>query len=160
MDWETLALARAHGIQPVAFSTLSEAFTDHPTLTPVVDAIAASHGVSRYQAMMAYVRMRNVTVLSSCFSAPARCAAHYADDLAMLRVTLTSAEMSALDALTLGKRTCTDCFTDECQARAPPPATTPATTPAPSPAACTPLPHLITSHLLTVTVTRNHPHPI
>jgi len=116
MDWETLALARAHGIQPVAFSTLSEAFTDHPTLTPVVDAIAASHGVSRYQAMMAYVRMRNVTVLSSCFSAPARCAAHYADDLAMLRVTLTSAEMSALDALTLGKRTCTDCFTDECQA--------------------------------------------
>lgn len=118
MDFETLAFARQHSIHPVAFSSLSELSTDHPTLRGVVDGVAAAHGISTTQAMMAYVHNHNLTVLSSCFhaEAPEKCVAYYEKDFAIFDVRLTPTEMAKLDAATLGKRTCTDCFTDECQA--------------------------------------------
>jgi hypothetical protein len=39
-----------------------------------------------------------------------------AEDLAIFDIKLTDDEVAALDKVTLGKRTCPDCFTDECQA--------------------------------------------
>jgi hypothetical protein len=39
------------------------------------------------------------------------------EDLAIFDIELSAAEMSALDKITEGKRTCTDCYTAECQAR-------------------------------------------
>ena len=38
------------------------------------------------------------------------------EDLAIFDIELSAAEMSALDKITEGKRTCTDCYTAECQA--------------------------------------------
>ena len=39
------------------------------------------------------------------------------EDLAIFDIELSAAEMSALDKVTEGKRTCSDCYTAECQAR-------------------------------------------
>ena len=59
----------------------------------------------------------NLSVISSCFhpEEPSKCARYYADDLKALDVTLSESELDALDRVTEGKRTCTDCYTDECQ---------------------------------------------
>ena len=118
MDYELLEFARIHRIHPIAFASLSEAHTDHRALPPAVAAVAAAHGLSTVQVMYAYVLQRNISVISSCFhpEAPSRCAAYYAQDLALFDVTLSADEMGALDAITEGTRTATDCYTDECQA--------------------------------------------
>lgn len=117
MDFELLEFARAHHIHPIAFAALSEANTDHPSLHPAVAAVAAAHSISNAQVMYRYVLQRNISVISSCFhpEAPSRCAAYYAQDLAVFDVTLSADEMGALDVITEGRRTATDCYTDECQ---------------------------------------------
>jgi len=113
MDFETLAFANAHNIHPVAFSSLSEMNTDHPTLRPAVDKIAAAHNITTAQALYAYVHSYNITVLSSFSTSHPE---YTAQDLAIFGIQLTADEVSALDAVTSGKRSCPDCFTDECQA--------------------------------------------
>ena len=117
MDWEVLGYARAHGIHPVAFASLSEAHTDHPTLQRAVSRVATAHGVTATQAMYAYLLQRDLSVISSCFHPedPQKCARYYSFDLAALDVSLSAAELEVLDGVTAGRRTCTDCYTDECQ---------------------------------------------
>lgn len=114
MDFEVLAYAREHHIHINAFSSLSMKNTDHPTLNAVVEGVANSRGLAPAQVLMAYVANYGLTVLTSCFRM-AKCPGYYAQDLAVFDVRLSADEMAALDNLTLGKRTCTDCFTDECQ---------------------------------------------
>ena len=114
MDFEVLAYAREHHIHINAFSSLSMKNTDHPTLNAVVEGLATSRGLAPAQVLMAYVANYGLTVLTSCFHM-AKCPGYYAQDLAVFDVRLSVDEMAALDNLTLGKRTCTDCFTDECQ---------------------------------------------
>lgn len=118
MDFEVLDFAREHNIHAVGFASLSEFSTDHPTLKTTTSRIAAAHGISMVQTNYAYLRHHGITVLSSCFHDAAKCAKYYADDLAIFDVTLTTDEVTELDGVTTsqGKRTCTDCFTDECQA--------------------------------------------
>lgn len=113
MDFEVLEFAKAHNIHPVAYSSLSEKSTDLATLPPAVAKVADAHGVSTVQVMYAYVHQHDVTVLSSYNPDKPK---HTEEDLAIFSITLSDAEMAALDAVTPGKRTCTDCFTDECQA--------------------------------------------
>ena len=60
MDWEVLEYARQHNIHPVAFASLSEAHTDHPTLHDAVSRVASAHGISSVQAMYAYVLHHNL----------------------------------------------------------------------------------------------------
>ena len=117
MDFEVLDYARRHRIHPVAFASTSEAHTDHASFHGAVTAVAATHGITPVQVMYAYVLQQNISVISSCFHPedPARCAAYYRQDLAAFEVRLSAEEMRALDAVTVGKRTCTDCYTDECQ---------------------------------------------
>ena len=118
MDFEILEFARAHDIHLVGFAELSELSTNHPTIQSAVANVATAHGISNAQVMYAYNRQHGLTVLSSCFHPddPARCARYFAKDLEVFDVTLSDEEMQALDSVTAGKRTCTDCFTDECQA--------------------------------------------
>lgn len=118
MDFEVLDFARKQNIQPVGFASLSMMHTDLPDLGRVVDSVAAAHGITSSQVMYAYIYNKGITVLSSCFHPEnlTRCAEYYATDLAVFDIRLSVEEMSQLDQLTLGKRTCTDCFTDECQA--------------------------------------------
>jgi len=118
MDFEVLEFANAHRIHPVAFASLSQRGTDLTGLHAAVGAVAAAHAISEVQAMYAYVLAYNVTVISSCFHPenPSRCAAYYVQDLATFDVVLSADEIASLDRLTPGKRTCTDCYTDECQA--------------------------------------------
>lgn len=117
MDFEVLAFARRHQIHPIGFASLSEANTDHAQLPLAVSSVAAAHQISKVQAMYAYVMHYNISLLSSCFhpEEPSRCAVYYATDLATLDVRLSAAEVAALDNVTAGKRSCTDCYTDECQ---------------------------------------------
>jgi hypothetical protein len=118
MDFEVLEFAKASNIHVVGFASTSEAKTDLATFHPAVDAVAASHGITSHQVMYTYLSHWNVTVISSCFHAddPSKCAAYYAKDIGIFKVNLTPEEMLRLDSVTAGKRTCTDCFTDECQA--------------------------------------------
>ncbi len=114
MDFEVLSFAKAHNIHPVSFSSLSELGTDLSTLAPAVNRVAAAHGVSTAQVMYAYVHQHDLTVLSTYDPAHPE---YVEQDLAIFNgLTLSDAEMAALDAVTAGKRTCPDCFTDECQA--------------------------------------------
>jgi len=113
MDFETLAFAREHQIHPISFSSLSEASTDLATLHAAVAPIAKAHNASSTQVMYAYVYAKDITVLSSYSPAHQQ---YVQQDLAIFGIRLTAHEMVALDAVTAGKRTCTDCFTDECQA--------------------------------------------
>jgi diketogulonate reductase-like aldo/keto reductase len=113
MDFETLSFAREHAIHPISFSSLSETSTDLPHLRDVLDPIAAAHNVSIYQVLYAYVYAKDATVLSSYNPAHPQ---YVQEDLAIFDVRLSAHEMAALDAVTSGTRTCTDCFTDECQA--------------------------------------------
>ena len=112
-----VAYARSHGIHLVAFASLSMAHTDHATLHSAVAAVAATHKISAVQAMYAYILGRNASLISSCFHRedPARCTKYYEQDLAAFDVRLSADEIDRLDAVTMGKRTCTDCYTDECQ---------------------------------------------
>ena len=67
-------------------------------------------------------RVCGVRALPSCLAGPTSlhcildCAAgrYYQADFAIFSVQLTATEMAELDGVTAGKRTCTDCFTDEC----------------------------------------------
>ena len=116
MDFEVLEFARAHSIQTVGFASLSEASTDHPTYHQAIGHVADAHGITAVQVVYAYLRHHGVTVLSSCFNA-AKCPGYYANDFAIFgQITLSADEITELDRVTSGKRTCTDCFTDECQA--------------------------------------------
>ena len=112
MDFEVLAYARAHNIHPVAFSSTSESATDLPTFAPAVAAVATAHNISNVQVEYAYVAEYNITVLSSYDPSHPE---WLAQDLALFDVTLSAPEVSALDAVTAGKRTCPDCYTFECQ---------------------------------------------
>ena len=47
---------------------------------------------------------------------PAKCAEYYNEDFRIFDVDFSAEEVALLDGVTAGKRTCTDCFTDECQA--------------------------------------------
>ena len=112
MDFEVLAYAKAHGIHPVSFSSLSESSTDEAGLHAAVAKVAATHGISASEAMYAYVSNHNITVLSSFDPAHMD---WMEEDVAALGVRLSAAELAALDQVTPGKRTCTDCYTFECQ---------------------------------------------
>ncbi|KAL3897810.1 MAG: hypothetical protein SGPRY_012971 [Prymnesium sp.] len=118
MDFEALRFARDHHIHPVGFASLSMKATDLPGLKPLVTDLAHAHGVSDSQILYAYLYHHNITVLSSCFHPDEldRCTAYYKQDIALFEIQLSSREMAMLDNLTAGRRTCTDCFTDECQA--------------------------------------------
>ena len=115
MDFEVLNFARTHAIHPVSFSSLSESSTDLALLHPAVAKVAAAHNVSSTRIMYAYVAQHNITVLSSYDPTHPE---WLEDDLKIFNADslLTAAEVAALDAVTPGKRTCPDCFTDECQA--------------------------------------------
>ena len=118
MDIETLEYCNAHGIHPVSFSSLSESSTDLIGLKPAVAKVAAAHKISTAEAMYAYVHQKNITVLSSFDPAHPD---WVKEDLNIFEVKLTAEEMTSLDKLTgseqfPGKRTCTDCYTNECQA--------------------------------------------
>lgn len=118
MDFEVLAFAKQHNIHVAGFASTSEDRTDHPTFHPAVSQVARSHGLSSVQVMYAYLNNWNVTFLSSCFHRddPWKCMNYFGKDLEVFNHRLSADEMRALDAVTAGKRTCTDCFTDECQA--------------------------------------------
>ena len=113
MDWEVMKYAEAHSIQPVSFSSTSEASTDLTTFSPAVNAVATAHNISRFQTMYAYVKQHSIVVLSSF---DPKHPSYLAEDLAIFDITLTDDEMTALDAVTSGVRTCPDCYTFECQA--------------------------------------------
>jgi len=108
MDFEALAYMREHSIVPVSFSSLSGGW-DHPAIADV----AASHQITVQQAMYAYVNNWNISVLSAY---DPRHPEYTIQDLKIFNITLSTQEMKALDQVQLGKRTCTDCFTDECEA--------------------------------------------
>ena len=118
MDFEVLDFANASNIHAVGFASISELSTDHPTIHPTLTRVADAHGISTVQTIYAYNHHKGLTVLSSCSHPenPAKCADYYAKDLAIFNVQLSNEEVAALDAVTVGKRTCTDCFTFECQA--------------------------------------------
>lgn len=113
MDFDAIKYCNENNIHPVSYSSLSERSTDLPALKPTVTKIAKAHNVSSIQIMYAYVSMRNITVLSAY---DPQHPGYLPEDLAIFDITLTTDEMVALDKLTLGKRSCPDCFTDECQA--------------------------------------------
>eukprot|EP00947_MAST-08B_sp_MAST-8B-sp1_P001425 g1425.t1 len=109
MDHDTIALAKAHGIALVSFSSLAAGVpTDHP----VVAGVAQKHNVSGAQVMYKYVSAHGIAVLSSMSSNPA----YVAEDLGIFDFDLDALDMRALDALQTSKRTCTDCFNAPCQA--------------------------------------------
>eukprot|EP00756_Hemistasia_phaeocysticola_P022963 Hpha_TRINITY_DN15865_c4_g3::TRINITY_DN15865_c4_g3_i2::g.188439::m.188439 len=113
MDYEVIQYARTHHIQPVAFSSSSQLNTDLPNLTTTLAAIGAVHNITAHQVMYAYVRAYNITVLSTFDPNHPEWAT---EDVAIFNITLSTDELRTLDALTLGKRTCPDCYTKECQA--------------------------------------------
>lgn len=110
MDFEVIDYAREHNIHLVSFSSLSEASTDLASLHPTVANIASAHNRSSPAIMYAYLIMRNITVLSTYHRK------YLAEDLAIFEINLDQDEITRLDQVTQGKRTCPDCFTDECQA--------------------------------------------
>ena len=63
--------------------------------------------------MYAYVYQKNITVLSTY---DPQHPDWVKQDLGIFDIKLTASEMSDLDQLTTGNRTCTDCYTAECQA--------------------------------------------
>merc|ERR1712113_434107 len=92
----------------VSFSSLAAAVpSNHPTIA----AIAAKHNVSTVQVMYRFVSAHGIAVLSSFHKRE-----HAIEDIAIFDFELDSQDMAALKALQTGKRTCTDCFTAECQA--------------------------------------------
>jgi diketogulonate reductase-like aldo/keto reductase len=111
MDFEVLDFANQHSIHPVAFSSLSETSTDLD-LSPVAK-IAAAHNATTTQIMYSYVATQNITVLSSYDPQHPE---WLADDMSIFDIKLSADDMDTLDQLTAGKRSCPDCFTDECQA--------------------------------------------
>jgi len=107
MDFETIAFAKANNIQLISFSSLSAAV---PMGNPVVAAVASRHNVSAAAVMLKYVSAHGIAVLSS-FSKP-----EYAvEDIRIFDFELSDQDMQQLDALQTGKRTCPDCYTDDCQ---------------------------------------------
>ena len=118
MDFEVIEFARANNIHIAGFASTSEKATNHPTFKAVVDKVSANHGISSVQTMYAYLHHYNLTVISSCFHPddPAKCARYFQKDLDIFGVRFTAEELKDLNGVTQGKRTCTDCFTDECQA--------------------------------------------
>ena len=110
---EVLEYANKHNIHPVSFSSLSESSTDLAQLGPAVSRVASTHNVSSSAVMYAYVASKNITVLSSYDPSHPD---WLAEDLAIFDVRLHAEEVEALDEVTIGKRTCPDCYTDECQA--------------------------------------------
>jgi len=117
MDFEVLKFAKAHNIHPVSFSSLSESSTDLPTLKPAIAKVATTHNVSSTQVAYAYVSYYDITVLSTYDQSHPE---WLAEDVAIFDIVgkLTAADIEGLDAVTKdrGKRTCPDCYTDECQA--------------------------------------------
>ena len=112
MDFEVLEYTRAHGIHPVSFSSLSESSTDEAGLHAAVAKVASAHGISAPEAMYAYVSNHNITVLSTFDPTHMD---WMKEDVGALSVRLSPAEVAALDKVTPGRRTCTDCYTFECQ---------------------------------------------
>ena len=119
MDFEVLEFARANNIHVAGFASTSEKHTDHPSFKTTIDKVAAKHGISSVQTMYAYLHHWNITVLSSCMHPdnPSKCADYYSQDLGIFGVKFSAEEMSGeAGRCDSRKRTCTDCFTDECQA--------------------------------------------
>ena len=107
MDFETIAFAKKHNIQLISFSSLSAGV---PMSNAVVGAVAARHNVSNAAVMLKYVSAHGISVLSSFSSTE-----YAVEDIGIFDFELTAADMSALDALQTGKRTCPDCYTSDCQ---------------------------------------------
>ena len=107
MDFETIAFAKANNIQLVSFSSLSAAVPmDHP----VVAAVANRHNVSAAVVMLKYVSTHGIAVLSSFSKLQ-----HGVEDMGIFDFELSTEDLQQLNALQTGKRTCPDCFTDDCQ---------------------------------------------
>lgn len=107
MDTETIAYCNAHNISLVSFSTLSAGVPmDNPTLS----AVAGRHNVSNAAVMLRFVSAHGISILSS-ISSPE----YTAEDIGIFDFELTSADMAELAALQTEKRTCSDCYTTECQ---------------------------------------------
>jgi len=122
MDFAVIEYANKHDIHPVSFSSLSESSTDLPGLKPAVAKIAAARNLTSEQVMYCYVSAHNITVLSSFDPQHLDWAKQ---DIAIFdpASSLSPGEIASLDALTgsaasglEGPRTCTDCYTFECQA--------------------------------------------
>lgn len=113
MDFEVMEFAKANSIHLVAYSSTSEKSTDLPKLTPTLNKVAADHNVTTTQVLYAYVYQKNITVLSSYDPTHSE---WLAEDIGIFDIQLSAEEMKELDEVTPGKRTCPDCFTDECQA--------------------------------------------
>lgn len=96
---------------PISFSSLSEGTSKYPA----VASIASARKITAAQVMYAYLSNRNISVLSSYDPSHPD---WVKEDLAIFGIRLSESEMKQLDAITIaeGKRTCTDCFTEECEA--------------------------------------------
>jgi len=108
MDYETIAFCNLHNISLIAYSTLSGSVPmTHPTLVK----IAAKHGVSSAVVMMRFVSAHGISVLSSSGKE-----VEMKEDVAMFDLNLSENEIIEIAAIQDGKkRTCPDCYTDECQ---------------------------------------------
>lgn len=110
IDTEALGFMAAHHIVPVSFSSLAASV---PMNNSVITRVALAHSITNAETMLAYIHQKNVSVLTSFDPKHLDWAKQ---DLGIFRTRLSAAEMAALDALQTGRRTCTDCFTVECEA--------------------------------------------
>ena len=107
MDYDVISYCAANNITLVSFSSLSAGVSfDDATLRNV----AAKHNATAAQVMLRFVSQHNISVLSS-ISEPQ----FVFDDLHIFDFELSDEDMATLKALQKGKRTCQDCYTDECQ---------------------------------------------
>ena len=79
----------------------------------MITKVAAAHKISNAEIMLAYVHQKDISVLTSFDTNHLDWAK---EDLNIFEQTLSAAEVAALDGVQRGKRTCTDCYTVECQA--------------------------------------------
>jgi diketogulonate reductase-like aldo/keto reductase len=103
MDYEVLAFMEAHSIIPISYSSLAEG-TDHSAVIKV----AAAHNISAAQVMYAYVSQHNISVLSTFNPNHMN---WMQQDVAIFDITLTPTDITELDKIQTGKRSCPDCWT-------------------------------------------------
>jgi len=78
---------------------------------PTVAAVAKKHNVSSAQVMYRFVSAHGISVLSSFGTEE-----HAVEDMGIFDINLDEEDMANLRSLQKGKRTCQDCWTQECQA--------------------------------------------
>lgn len=95
IDYAVLPWQREHQLPLIAYSPIAQgdAWGQHLTTNPVVKQIAAQHGVSIYQVLLAWV-IRDPQVLAIPQTSSV---AHMQQNIAAMDLTLSDAELAALD---------------------------------------------------------------